>query len=74
MKKITIIHNGEETTITAPEGKEMVFDGALLQHGVLSLGEYGPSGTKICAFNNWDHALFFENGDESGYTITKPRF
>ena len=54
-------------TITAPEGKDIVFDPNLLQHGILSLGEYGASGTKIAAFNNWDQALFLDGSE--GYTI-----
>lgn len=72
MQKVTISSHIGDTTITAPEGKEMVFDPALLQHGILSLGEYGPSGLKICAFKDWDNAIFLK--DEDGYTIEKPRF
>lgn len=74
MKKVTISFNGSETTIVAPAGKEMVFDGGMLQGGILSIGEYGSSGIKICAFRNWDHAMFVENDDGTGYTITNPRF
>ncbi len=54
--------------ITAPADKEMVYDPALLQHGVLMLGEYGASGIKIAAFNQWDQALFLDP-DGNGYTI-----
>lgn len=72
MKKVTIIRGGEETTITAPDDKQMVFDPALLQHGILSIGEYGASGIKICAFKDWDNAIFL-TGDE-GYTVEKPGF
>jgi hypothetical protein len=57
-----------QVKITAPEGKEMVFDPSLLQHGVLSIGEYGSSGLKIAAFNNWDQALFLDP-DGNGYII-----
>lgn len=72
MKKVTVFRrDGDDkimkVTINAPEDKEIVFDPALLQHGVLSLGEYGPSGIKIAAFNRWDQAVFL-NGDE-GYTV-----
>jgi hypothetical protein len=68
MKKATITgRNGDELTITAPEGKEMVFDPGILQHGILVLGEHGPSGIKIAAFKDWTEARFVE--DDSGYTF-----
>lgn len=73
MKQIIVFRrdaNGKiyKVKINAPEDKEMVFDPSLLQHGVLSIGEYGPSGTKIAAFRNWDQALFLDE-DGNGYTI-----
>lgn len=68
MNKATIFHNGAGITITAPEGKEMVFDGSMLQHGILTLGEFGQSGIKIAAFHKWDYAYFLSGGE--GYTIT----
>lgn len=71
MKKVTVFRaDGDKVvkiTLTAPAGKEMVFDPSLLQHGVLSIGEYGSSGTKVAAFNRWDQAVFLE-GDE-GYLV-----
>lgn len=71
MKKITITRGCDETIIEAPSDKEMVFDAGLLQHGVLSIGEYGASGIKICAFKEWDNA-FFLDADGNGYTVTTP--
>lgn len=73
MKKITVFRTDKtgtihKVTITAPVDKDMAFDPALLQHGVLSIGEYGTSGIKIAAFNNWDQALFLD-ASENGYTI-----
>lgn len=66
MKTASItMSNGEEMLVTAPEDKEMVFDPGLLQHGVLALGEYGPSGTKIAAFKEWTMATF----GADGYTV-----
>ena len=67
MNKALITRNGAGVEITAPEGKSMVFDPSLLQHGILSLGEYGPSGVKIVAFKNWDDALFLDGSE--GYKI-----
>jgi hypothetical protein len=55
-------------SIKAPEDKSMAFDPSLLQHGILSIGEYGTSGIKVAAFNNWDQALFLDP-DGNGYTI-----
>jgi hypothetical protein len=66
--RTTAIGDNEAIQIEAPEGKEMVFDASLLQHGVLSIGEYGPSGIKVAAFKDWNYAVFL-SGDE-GYTIT----
>lgn len=65
MNKAVVAVRGEDIEILAPEGKTMVFDASLLAHGILSLGEYGPSGVKIAAFKEWDVATF---GAE-GYTI-----
>lgn len=68
MKMITVMRpNYGAVTIEAPEGKEMVYDQSLLAAGILSLGEYGPSGTKIAAFHDWDEAIFHAEG----YTITR---
>ena len=73
MKQIIVFRrdaNGKifRVKIAAPEGKVMSYDASLLQHGVLSVGEYGASGIKIAAFNNWDQALFLDP-DGNGYTI-----
>lgn len=57
------------TIIQSPSGKTMAFDPALLQHGVLSIGEYGANGVKIAAFKHWHEAIFL-NGSE-GYTIQR---
>lgn len=70
MKNLKVYRNGHDPIeITAPADKDMVFDPALLQHGVLSVGEYGPSGYKIAAFNVWDYAVFDE-GDH-GYNVVR---
>lgn len=72
MKKVVIHYGGCETaTIEAPDDKDMAFDTGLMQHGVLSIGEYGASGIKICAFKQWDHAWFLDEGG-NGYTVTNP--
>jgi hypothetical protein len=73
MKQVSVFRTDKDGSIykvkiVAPEGKEMVFDPSLLQHGVLSLGEYGQSGLKIAAFRNWDQALFCDAEGE-GYKI-----
>lgn len=63
MKTITVMRPSYGAiTIEAPEGKEMVYDQNLLAAGILSLGEYGPSGTKIAAFHEWDEAIFHSEG------------
>lgn len=70
MKKVTVTKtNGDVLLIEGPEDKEMVFDPVALQHGVLVIGEYGASGTKVAAFKDWSSA-FFLNGDE-GYTLSE---
>lgn len=70
MKKITIRRaNGDRTSITAPDGKDMTVDQGLLQHGVLQVGEYGPSGIKIATFNDWDEAWY--DADAAGYVIAE---
>lgn len=66
--RTTAIGDNEAIVIEGPKDKQMVFDASLLQHGVLSIGEYGQSGIKIAAFNDWNYAVFL-SGDE-GYTIT----
>lgn len=72
MKQVSVFRRDgadiHKVKITAPEDKEMAFDPALLQHGVLVIGEYGSSGLKIAAFKNWDQALFLDP-DGNGYTI-----
>ncbi len=67
MKRITVTRHGEALTITAPADKDMTIDGGLLQHGVLSIGEYGPSGIKIATFMDWTEAIF--DAEDHGYTI-----
>lgn len=67
MNKVIVKAADETLVIEAPDGKNMVFDASLLAHGILSLGEYGPSGVKIAAFKEWEHAWFFPEG----YKITK---
>lgn len=69
MKKIEIYDGlGDPVAvIEAPEDKSMVFDAGLLQHGVLSIGEYGQSGQKIAAFNQWAYAIFDAGG--AGYKV-----
>lgn len=57
--------SGSIVRITAPEGKTMVADPGLLSHGILSIGEYGPSGQKIAAFKDWTVMVY----DDSGYTL-----
>jgi hypothetical protein len=66
MQKARVYTLGETLLIEAPEGKTMVFDGQQLNHGILTLGDYGPSGQKIAAFKDWSRAEFFADG----YTIT----
>ena len=67
MKRITIVRQGERLTITAPEGKSMAINEGVLAHGILSVGEYGPSGIKIAAFSDWNEAIF--DAEDHGYTI-----
>lgn len=73
MKTATIHSTGgvDDIRIVAPEGKEMAFDNGLLQHGILSIGEYGASGQKIAAFKDWAYVTFDAEG--AGYTIENPR-
>ena len=68
--QVTVYRPGgkSKVTITAPKDKGIVFDPGLLQHGVLSLGEFGPSGVKIAAFKEWDEAWF--DAVDHGYEIT----
>jgi hypothetical protein len=65
MNKAIVSVHGEDFAVTAPEGKTMVFDPSLLAHGVLVLGEYGPSGVKVAAFKDWTMATF----EAEGYSI-----
>ena len=68
MKKAYVRTERGVMSIEAPEDKEMVFDPALLQHGILSIGEYGSSGIKVAAFKEWRDAVFID-AEEAGYTI-----
>jgi hypothetical protein len=70
MKSAKVFFNGANSPIeiTAPSDKNMVFDPAVLQHGILAIGEYGPSGIKIAAFREWNYATF--GAEAEGYTIT----
>lgn len=69
MNKITVCKGDRSSvTIEAPADKKMAIDNSLLQHGCLSIGEYGPSGIKIGVFMDWSHAMF--DADEHGYKIT----
>lgn len=67
MKRATIKRCGERVVITAPKDKELAIDMGQLQHGVLSIGEYGPSGQKICMMINWDEVWF--DAEDHGYII-----
>lgn len=71
MQKVNIATNSGITIIEAPEGKTMVFDQDALRHGVLVLGEYGPSGVKLAAFKDWNEAIFINDGD-AGYSVKRP--
>ena len=63
MNKINVkTARGGWVAIEAPEGKSMAVDASLLAHGVLSIGEYGPSGVKIAVFKEWDAASFNPDG------------
>ena len=69
MKRISIKRQGETLTIVAPADKEMVVDHEALRSGVLSIGEYGPSGIKIAAFHTWDEAIY--DAEDRGYTLNE---
>lgn len=69
MKRATIKSGIRETVILAPKDKALAIDMGQLAHGVLSIGEYGPSGQKICMLINWDEVWF--DAEDHGYTITE---
>lgn len=72
MKKITVFRAiGGAVTIEAPKDKEMAYDAGLMQHGVLAIGEYGPSGVKIAAFNDWSYVNF--EAPEYKVTVANPK-
>ena len=69
MKTIIVKRHGERLKIEAPEGKVMAINDASLAQGILSIGEYGPSGVKIAAFADWSEVIF--DCEEHGYTLTE---
>lgn len=67
MKKVTIKRGCEKLSITAPDDKEMAVNEGHLAQGILTIGEYGPSGIKVASFINWDEAIF--DSEDHGYII-----
>jgi hypothetical protein len=67
MKKLLVKRGGDVVSITAPDDKEMVINESHLANGILTIGEYGPSGLKIAAFHKWDEVIF--DAEDHGYII-----
>ena len=67
IKRISVTRRGEVLTISAPEGKAMAINDGILQHGILSISEFGPSGIKIAAFADWSEVIF--DAEDHGYVL-----
>jgi hypothetical protein len=67
MKHITVTRRGEKLTIIAPADKQMSINEGTLARGILTIGEYGPSGIRIATFAEWDEAIF--DAEDHGYTV-----